>query len=180
MRKAGHFYVCFLGLSGNHTPNSPAGCVWKGQAAWQPGLSGWHSTRSSPTTRRAQSGHRTIDLGTMVPVTGHRLCGRFTLLSWVWNSTHSLCIILGPSPVLLHTPILTLPCCTLSHLTEAGDTKAEKVTLKHTLHCFTQTTSNGPGVRYNHLPQPVRQKPAFKKIQFRVTARQSWSPPGRS
>lgn len=133
MRKACHFYVCFLGLSGNHTPNSPAGCVWKGQAAWQPGFSGWHSTRSSPTTRRAQSGHRTIDLGTMVPVTGHRLCRRFTLLSWVWNSTHSLCVILGPSPVLLHTPILTLPCCTLSPLDRGrGHKSRESYTETHT------------------------------------------------
>lgn len=149
----------------------PSGVHVERPAARPPRFSGWHFSRSACTTGRGPSGHKTIDGGTMAPVTGGCLGRQFILLSWVWNSTHSLCIMLKPSPF-AHPH---------SHFCRAGQRhgtqKQSKLHRNTDSIIFHRHTSNGPSVRHYPFPQPARQTPAFKKIQFRVTAQQSWSPP---
>lgn len=170
MRKACHFYAFAGSLRQPHAPQ-PSAVPVERPAARSPRLSGWHFSRSAFTTGRGPSGHKTIDCGTMAPVMGDCLGRQVTLLSWVWNSTHSPCIMLKPSP-------FTHPHSHFCHAGQRhGTQKQSKLHRNTDSTVFHRHTANGPGVQHYPSLQPARQTPAVKQIQSRVTAQQSWSPP---
>ena len=165
LMKACHFYKSFPGLSGKHTPNSPAGRVCKDQLPGRPG-----SQAGIPHPEQTQDyspGHNgPSDQGCALQ-TFH---SAFPGMEFHRPPLHHIRIMSFP-----HTPVLTSASQHMVPPCRGGRHKTEKVTAKHRQHYLTQMTSNCPGAGHSHTPQLRQQKPDFKKIQFGVTAQPSWS-----
>lgn len=176
LMKACHFYKSFPGLSGKHTPNSPAGRVCKDQLPGRPGSQAGiphphpmllHNQPQAEQTQDYSPGHNgPSDQGRALQ-TFH---SAFPGMEFHRPPLHHIRIMSFP-----HTPVLTSASQHMVPPCRGGRHKTEKVTAKHRQHYLTQMTSNCPGAGHSHTPQLRQQKPDFKKIQFGVTAQPSWS-----
>ena len=158
-----------------HTQKPSRTCVER-SAAWKPRFPGWHPTstpmllHSQPQAEQTQDyspGHNgPSDQGRALQTFHSALPG----MEFHPPPLHHIRSTSFP-----HTPVLTSASQHMVPPCRGGRHKTEKVTAKHRQHYLTQMTSNCPGVGHSHTPQLRQHKPDFKKIQFGVTARPSWS-----
>ena len=175
--KACHFYKSFPGLSGKHTANSPAGCVWKDQLPGSPGSQAGiphphpmllHNQPQAEQNQDSSPGHNGPGDQGRVPRPFHCSFPGMESHRPPLHHTRSTSFHTPPSLLL---PRSTWPPC------RGGRHRTEKVTAKHRQRYLTQIPSSCPGAGHSHAPPLLRQEPDFKKIQFGITARPSWSSP---